>query len=230
MRPRVGWALATAGLLAVGTAARRWAGHWGATGREVTGPLPGDDLVTEPLLGSTRAVTIRAPLAEVFPWLAQLGQGRGGFYSYDWLENRTGLDIHSADRILPEHQDLEPGDRVPVAPGPAFYGFLVAEVESPTRLVLRMRIHPFTGAAIQPDESPRGWSLDATWAFSLRAVDETSTRVVSRTRVDLHLPWPLRYPYAAALEVVEFVMERRMLLGIRERAESGPGRTGALHG
>ncbi len=224
MRSRAALALAPVGLLVVGTAAVRCRGaRWGATAPEATGPLVGDDLVREPHLSSTRGITVRAPLEEVFPWLAQLGQGRGGFYSYDWLENSTGLGIHSADRIMPEHQHLEPGDRVPVAPGPPFYGFLVAEVASPTHLVLQMRLHPFTGAAIPPGATPSGWAIDATWAFRLRAVDDATTRLVSRTRVHLRLPPGLRHAYAAGLDVVEFVMERRMLLGIRERAERRPG-------
>jgi hypothetical protein len=212
--------------------ARTRAAHWGATRDEVRSPLPGDALVRDPDLVTTRAITIAAPPGAVFPWLAQLGQGRGGFYSYDWLENRTGLDIHSADRILPEHQHLDPGDRVPVAPGPDFYGFTVAEVGAPDQLVLRMRVHPFTGRPPQPGAAGPSWLLDASWAFALRPIGPTSTRLLTRTRVDLRLPPGLALPYGLALEVLELVMERRMLLGIRDRAQgtqspsADPGPTG----
>ncbi len=198
--------------------ARTRAAHWGATRDEVLSPLPGDALVRDPELVTTRAITIAAPPEEVFPWLAQLGQGRGGFYSYDWLENRAGLDIRSADRILSEHQHLETGDRVPVAPGPDFYGFTVAEVAAPDRLVLRMRVHPFTGRPPQPGTAGPSWLLDASWAFELRPIGPASTRLLTRTRVDLRLPAGLALPYGLALEVLELAMERRMLLGIRDRA------------
>jgi hypothetical protein len=214
-----------AGLAAAGMAvpvvlrARARAAHWGATPDEVDAPLPGDRLVRDPDLVLTRAVTIAAPPGEVFPWLAQLGQGRGGFYSYDWLENRTGLDIHSADRILPEHQRLSAGDRIPVAPGPPFFGLTVAEVAAPNRLVLRMRIDPFTGLATGPGAGDRSWCLDASWAFELTPVASASTRLLTRTRVGLRLPVGLAHLYAPALEVLELAMERRMLLGIRDRAE-----------
>jgi hypothetical protein len=204
--------------------ARTRASHWGATPDEVAAALPGDPLVRDPGLVTTRAITIAAPPEAVFPWLDQLGQGRGGFYSYDWLENRTGLDIHSADRILAEHQHLHTGDRVPVAPGPDFYGFTVAEVAAPDRLVLRMRVHPFTGRPTGLQAAGSRWLLDASWAFALRPIEPASTRLLTRTRVALRLPAGLAHLYRLVLEVLELVMERRMLLGIRERAErtSGP--------
>jgi hypothetical protein len=167
----------------------------------------------------TRAITIAAPPEEVFPWLVQLGQGRGGFYSYDWLENQTGLDIHSADHILPEHQQLTSGDRIPVAPGPPFYGFTVAEVAAPDRLVLEMRIHPFTGLATPPRSAGGNWRLDASWAFVLTPAGSASTRLVTRTRVGLRLPVALALSYGLVLEALALAMERQMLLGIRERAE-----------
>jgi len=208
----------------VGLAWRRFS-RWGAHDEEVAGVLPGDHVITDPQVCTTRAVTVRAPIESVFPWLAQIGQGRGGFYSYDWLENVKGLGIHSADRILPEVQQLAPGDRIPVAPGPAFYGFRVVDVEPPTRLVLDMRIHPLTGQPIQ-DAQSAGPSFHATWAFALAPIDRTSTRLVSRTRKKVDLPLGFGLPYLALLELVQLLMERRMLLGIRQRAEArAAGRT-----
>src|SRR3977135_3033523 len=108
--------------------------QWGATGDEGDGPLPGDDLICDAPLTATRAVTVRASADGVWPWIAQLGQGRGGFYSYDFLENLAGCDIHSADRIIPGWQDIKIGDEVKLAPavGPA-----VVALEPGRSLVLR---------------------------------------------------------------------------------------------
>ena len=81
---------------------RPWHLRWGSSDEETEMKLPGDDLVQEAKLQATHAVTILAPPSQVWPWLIQIGQGRGGFYSYDWIENMMGLDIHNADNILPE--------------------------------------------------------------------------------------------------------------------------------
>jgi hypothetical protein len=85
--------------------------RWGASSQERDASLPGDDLIVTPGLTATRAITVHAPASQVWPWIAQLGQGRGGFYSYDFLENLAGCDIHSADRIIPEWQDVKIGMR-----------------------------------------------------------------------------------------------------------------------
>jgi hypothetical protein len=90
--------------------------RWGATDEEVNLTLPGDNLVSPADLTATRAITIHATAAQVWPWIAQLGQGRGGFYSYDLLENLLGCNIHSADRIVPEWQHIDIGAQVNLAP------------------------------------------------------------------------------------------------------------------
>ncbi|MDR1151534.1 MAG: hypothetical protein LBK72_03485, partial [Bifidobacteriaceae bacterium] len=108
-------AIAIGGACAVALA-DRWHRSWGATASERTRDLPGDDLIPFPRLQATRAIGISASPADVWPWLVQLGQDRGGFYSYDVLENVMGLDIHSADAIHPEWQGLAPGDTVLLAP------------------------------------------------------------------------------------------------------------------
>ena len=86
--------------------ARRWFLTWGTVPSEQSAVLPGDELLVAPAMTTTRAITIDAPPEAVWPWLAQMGQGRGGFYSYDWLENVFGLGIHNADRIEPDWQEL----------------------------------------------------------------------------------------------------------------------------
>jgi hypothetical protein len=130
-----------AGVTVIGGAAvvgllmmRRWQLGWGTTGQEAGVPLPGDGLIANPGLTATRGITIGAPAGQVWPWIAQLGQGRGGFYSYDFLENLVGCDIHSADRIGSEWQEVEAGDQVRLAPQVALG---VALVERGKSLVLR---------------------------------------------------------------------------------------------
>ena len=108
--------------------------RWGATDQELDEPLPGDELIAHADLTATRAITIGASAEHVWPWIAQFGQGRGGFYSYDVLENLVGCDIHSADRIVPEWQHVGIGDEVRLAPE---VGLVVAAVESGRSLVLR---------------------------------------------------------------------------------------------
>ena len=105
-------AVAAAGILV----ARRWQLRWGATVEESGEILPGDDLISDPDLAATRAITVGAAAGQVWPWIAQLGQGRGGFYSYDFLENLAGCDIHSADQIVPGWQDVGVGDQIRLAP------------------------------------------------------------------------------------------------------------------
>lgn len=189
--------------------------RWGATDSEVSDPMPGDDLVARPMLGYTRAIGIQAPPEQVWPWLVQMGQGRGGLYSFDGLENLVGCDIHSADRVLEEHQQLGVGDLIRL--GPAGYPcFRVDRLEPGAALVL-VGADPKPPHAAASAGSPGGV---ATWQWQLRPTpDGRGTRLVSRQRLSyppttgMHLMWHL-------VEPVGFVMERQMLLGIKHRVES----------
>jgi hypothetical protein len=187
--------------------------RWGSTRVEREEPLPGDSVIPEATISVTRAIDVAAPSPAVWPWLVQLGYGpdRAGFYSYDALENLMGLSIHSAARVIPELQGLRAGDRVPLGPDT---GFLVQAADAPEALVLEARMHPFNGRDVEPDAAP---ALHWTWAFILRE-RPFGTRLLIRTRGRWQPPrlGPLVEPF---LEPVWFVMERRMLLGIRERAE-----------
>ena len=166
---------AAAGAAVIGGAAayvlavRSWQLRWGATDEEVDATLPGDDLIPNPDLVATRAITVHTAADQVWPWIAQLGQGRGGFYSYDALENLVGCDIHSADRIVPEWQDLKVGDQVKLAPE---VGLGVAVVEPGRALVLRGGVP--MGAVPPP--------YDFTWAFVLRERSDGTTRLLVRER------------------------------------------------
>jgi hypothetical protein len=178
--------------------------RWGTIGHEPDNPLPGDDLIANPDLSATRAIAIRAPAGRVWPWIAQLGQGRGGFYSYDFLENLARCDIHSADRVAPEWQHIGVGDEIRLAPQVALQ---VAAVAPGRSLVLRGGIP--IGAAAPP--------YDFTWAFVLRDEPDGTTRLIARERYG-YTRWWARLVVEPA-EAVSFVMTQKMLRGIRDRAE-----------
>jgi hypothetical protein len=178
--------------------------RWGATDAEFNESLPGDDLIATADLSATRAITIRASAGLVWPWIAQLGQGRGGFYSYDWLENLARCDIHSADRIVPEWQDVAVGDEVRLAPE---VSLAVSSVEPKRSLVLR------GGIPIGNSAPP----YDFTWAFALRDEPNETTRLLVRERYAYTRRWARLVVEPA--EAVSFVMSKKMLRGIRDRAE-----------
>lgn len=175
-------------------AIRPWHRRWGASNAETRMPLPGDERVPDPGYQHTRAVTIRAPAEEVWAWLAQIGQGRGGFYSYEWLENLAGCDIRNADRVHPEWQDVTAGAPLAVLRG---WGTRLAAVEPGRSLVIE------------------GWGT-----YAVRPVDAHTSRLIARARHPKGLATLL---YLLTLEIPHFVMERKMLLGLKERAELAAG-------
>jgi hypothetical protein len=180
--------------------------RWGATDEEIAGPQPGDDLISDANVTATRAITIRRSPDVVWPWIAQLGQGRGGFYSYDYLENLLGFDIHSTDRVVPEWQHLEVGDEVRLA---AKAGLNAAIVEPGRALVLQ-------GSLPIARKPP----FDSTWAFILHEQPDGTTRLLSRERYGYRRWWA---PFVVEpTQAISFVMSRKMLLGIRDRAERSP--------
>ena len=197
-------------VMAIGAAAayilavRSWQLRWGATGEELGAPLAGDDFIANPDLTATRAITVGTSADQVWPWIAQLGQGQGGFYSYDTLENLVGCDIHSADQIVPEWQTITIGGQVKLHPE---VGLDVAVVEQGRALVLRGGVP--MGTASPP--------YDFTWAFVLQEQPDGTTRLLVRERYAYTQRWaPLLVEPVA---VVAFVMSQRMLRGIRDRAE-----------
>ncbi len=136
---------------------RPWHQRWGATQNEVEAFWPGDELIARPLVSSTHAVTIQAPVSKVWPWLVQIGQGRGGFYSYEFVENAMGLKMENADRILPEWQNLQVGDVVPLAPdGSVDLPVVILEREKVPRLA-RRHTHPWQRRTARASRAiPRG--------------------------------------------------------------------------
>jgi hypothetical protein len=177
---------------------------WGATDQETEASLLGDDLITNADLSATRAITIRASADQVWPWIEQLGQGRGGFYSYDVLENLARCDIHSAERIVPEWQGLAVGDDVRLAPE---IGLTVVGLDAGRSLVLRGGIP--LGSAAPP--------YDFTWAFATRTAPDGTSRLLVRERYAYTRAWaPL---LVEPVSLISFAMTRKMLRGIRRRAE-----------
>ena len=203
--------LAVTAVAAYGLAGRRWQLRWGASSREVAARLPGDDLVADPDLVATRAITVRAHPVDVWPWVAQLGQNRGGFYSYDGLENLVGCQIHSSDRIVPAWQDVTVGDPVNLAPEVALS---VAIVDPPRAFVL-------SGGVPMGETAP---PYDFSWSFVLDGQDAT-TRLIVRERYAYTRRWvPLLVEPVA---VVSFLMSQKMLRSIRDRAERAGDRVRA---
>jgi hypothetical protein len=185
---------------------RPWHMSWGAADAEARGHMAGDELMPGARIVSTRAVEIHAPPAAIWPWLVQMGPGRGGAYTYDWIERRAGIDIRNVDRIVPELQDLKVGDEIEM-PG---YRMAVERLDHEHAMAIR--------------SSNGAW----LWAFELRPING-HTRLISRNSFDtskLRLQDWLAYP---VIEPGSWVMERKMLLTIKELAESLGRTQGSQH-
>jgi len=171
---------------------------WGATPEEAARQLPGDELLEDADIVSTRAITIDAPPDTVWPWLVQMGSGRGGAYTYDWIENLFGLGMRSADTVHPEWQDLKVGDLIP------------GKASLPG---MRVKV-------LEPERALASLSEDGTWVWSFVLEEHDGrTRLLSRNRIALREPSLGDRLGMAVMEPGSLVMERKMLLGIKERAE-----------
>ena len=198
---KVGAGLAIAGAGAVAAyvwGVRPWHLRWGATDDEVEEHLIGDELAPSPKLKATHAITINAPATDVWPWLVQMGQTRGGFYSYTWLENLVGCHMRNADEIDPDWQELKVRDKVWLHP----------------------KAPPVEVAAIEPGHAIvlKGWG-----AFVLKPIDAERTRLIIRSQgdynPDLKNPILNFFLWRVVFEPAHFILERKMLLGIKARAE-----------
>lgn len=194
--------------------------RWGVRPGEVERIYPGDEFVLNPQIRATHAVTVHAPPEKVFPWLLQLGAGRGGFYSYEPVEQRLlGPDIHDADHILPEYQSLKIGDPVPFAEGIAPR---VALLEANHHLVLRGTARG-NGEAHALRIKP-GENFNMTWGFFLEPLENGDTRLIERLRIEYSASFANNALYYGFVEPGAFFMERAMLLGIKARAEGDFGK------
>jgi hypothetical protein len=220
MGKNLGWMLG-AGLVGAAIAGyalvvRPWHLRWGTRVGEAQLPLPGDELVPHPMYESTRAVTIHAPASRVWQWLVQIGVGRGGFYTYDALENMAGLGIHSADQIQPEWQTLQAGDSIHISP---ITPLKVEKLEPNHTLVLHTTMSPFTAEIVDAANPATAAFMDWTWAFVLDESAAQTTRLVVRVRAN-YKPEVLRVAALVLVEPAHFLMERGMLHGLKRRAES----------
>jgi hypothetical protein len=198
------------GALATAAAFSAWTFRWaylryGSTTGETLDALPGDELIPDASLVATRAVTIDAPPEQVWPWVAQLGQERGGFYSYDWLENLVGCRVRSADSVHEEWQHPHAGEDFRLHPELALR---VASVDEGHALVI-------DGRARQGEPGP---PYDFSWAFVVRKHPGLTTRLLVRERYGYttHASRAVCEPLAAG----SALMTRKMLIGIKERAEA----------
>lgn len=168
---------------------------WGATDAEAASRIAGDELLDRPDRVATRAIGIDAPASAVWPWLAQMGPSpRGGAYTYDWIENLLGLDMHSADRVLPEFQHPQIGDTISLG-------------------ARTMRLE-----RLESDHVISWRSADGSWVWTFAITNDGSrTRLVSRN--SYRLPTVTARIAMLPMEPASLVMERRMLRGIRQRAE-----------
>ena len=176
--------------------------YWGATSAEIDSPVVGDHLCLNASLIATRSITINAPPADVFPWIRQMGFGRAGWYSYDWIDN---LGRKSATTIREEWQSVESGDKVPSGP----IAFTATIVDAPRHFVLEIKS--------LGKKAPR---LHFTLAYELRD-DPQGTRLV--TRIRSHVNFPLGFLFEKLLlGPGDGIMLRRQLLNIRRNAANAP--------
>jgi hypothetical protein len=188
---------------------RAWYAHWGATPAERKSHLPGDEIIPVPRLETTRAITLNAETGVVWPWLVQLGQGRAGLYSYQKLENLVGCRIENLDEIHPELQDLAIGDKIRF--GPEGYPYhVVRDIEPDRTLIL--------------SSPPENDSMTSTWVFHLVSKESGRTRLLARNRMAYEPTVMNTIMWRVFTDPIFFVMERRMLFGIKDRAEAQQGK------
>ncbi|PYX38340.1 MAG: hypothetical protein DMG81_12000 [Acidobacteria bacterium] len=209
-------AAALAILLAMYVAVLRpWHLRWGATPAEATQSLPGDDLLEGKLAQVTRAVTIQATPEKIWPWLMQIGQDRGGFYSYTPLENMFGADMPEVHRLRPEWKPRAVGETVWFATPRRFDGqgkMIAATVDAPRAFVMVM---PSDWEKI----SQAGRGSAGSWGFVLVPMDAEHTRLIARLRSGPPVNLKARLAGSLFWEPAHFVMERKMLLTIKRLAE-----------
>jgi hypothetical protein len=176
---------------------RPWQLRWGATDDEIKRSMPGDDIVEKPSFNATRAVTIHAPAENIYPWIVQMGIHRAGWYSYDLLDN---LGRHSAETILPEEQNLQVGDLIPMSPD-GKQGTWVKDFSKNEWMVWWDKVG------------------DSSWVWGIYAEGKGSTRLITRVRVKYHL-FSSAIAFNLLIEFFDIVMMRKSMLGIKRRAEA----------
>lgn len=203
---------------------RPWHMNWGSTSAEVRETMPGDDLVPNPIISTTRSITIKAPADLVWQWIVQIGYKRAGFYNYDFINNLFGqadyVDGHkSAKRIVPELQNLQVGETLYLH---SQASFKVQAIDPGKSLILSNRVDVKTGQPFELGSPTPAEYLNNSWVFYLKAVDSNTTRLISRQRYDFHSKTIGMGLYG--IEPGAFLQERAMLKGIKNRAEHSSGK------
>jgi hypothetical protein len=189
--------------------------HWGLTTAEAARAFSGDEFVPQPAWSWTHAIEIEAPAEQVWPWVAQIGQNKAGFYSYQWLENLVGCRIRNADAIHPEWGVLRTGQ--PFSLHPNAPPLRVVRLEPGRCFVVSDLFDPATGRT--PPEQPDRW-VHVSWLFLVEPIGPERCRFVSRYRAAYGRSLWMRLLYGAwTIESIGFVMDRRMLIGVKQRAE-----------
>lgn len=200
-----GITLATVGAVLFGVylrVYRPWHSRWGATDEEVALTMPGDEIIEQPTFNVTRAITIQARPEDIWPWIVQIGFGRAGFYSYDLLDN---LGKPSAERLVPELQHIEVGTWIPMS----------GKVSEETAFRVR---------AFEPGHWMLWEKAASTWAWKLVPIDEEHTRLIIRLRCHYRWNKPTIVTDLILMEICDFPMMRKLMLGLKQRAERGSER------
>jgi hypothetical protein len=175
---------------------RPWQLRWGATDDEVKCTMPGDNIVQKPNFVATRAISIKSPPAEVWKWIVQIGSGRAGFYSIDFIDN---ANVPSSRNIIPKYQRIEQDYFIPFTPNQK-NGMWVEDYREPEYILWWDR---------------KG---NGTWGWFLRQTEAGNTRLITRlrTKYDFSFPWIIYYIF---YDIGDIIMMRKCMLGIKERAE-----------
>jgi hypothetical protein len=215
--------------LAAMVGVRRISRRSGVTNSELRQSLPGDDVMPQPKVEWTRATTIKSPPDQVWPWIVQMGFGRGGWYTSEAFDRIVWrIDNPSSDAILPQWQHPEVGSIIPDGPGFAAY-FRVDQVDDGEAIVYRSIRHPYRGHPIDPEDTSAlmrleqelidgGSYLEFSWAFVLRRTDSGSTRLTVRTRANYEPRW--LWITVIPLGLIDLLHVSTMFHPIARRAEA----------
>ena len=190
--------------------------RWGMSRSEAAQTFPVDELVPEPKSAFTHGVIIQAPARDVWPWIAQIGQGKGGFYSYEALENINGLKIYNSDRILPQFQNPKVGESVSFGPKDAYP---IVYCEHGKGIAIENWYDFKTKTTYDPENYSPCKMLHLTWLWYIEALDEKTSRFISRNRVTYSSSFKTNFIFRVLLEPIVFAMDRKMCRGIKRRAE-----------
>ena len=192
-----------------------WRDVWGTTQDKNEEVFHVDEFIPNPSGKFTHAIFINAPVNEIWPWIAQIGQGRGGFYSYEALENIAGLQIYNASEILDEFQNLQLGDRISFGAGTEYP---IIYLEPPHSMAIAVWYDRDLDKKYDPTVGHPSNFLQTTWLWHIESISPDQSRLYSRNRLKLPTSWKNKI-LAFFMEPVVFAVDRKMLLGIKKRAE-----------